>query len=221
MSEPSEQFMTKTLPNGMTLLGQKMPQVSSAAMTLVVPAGASHDPTGLEGTAAILCDWSMRGAGERDTRQLNDALDSLGCQHHETVRSDHLIFSAGLLGRNLDEVLDIYADVLLRPRLADETFEPCRALVQQDLESLEDEPAHKCTLMLRERFYPRPLGASTYGSAESLAAATPAGVREHYGKRFSPAGTILAVAGELDWDAFCDQAERLFGDWDTPAPPGR
>jgi len=219
VSERTEEFMTRPLANGMTLLGQKMPQVSSAAMTLVVPAGASHDPAGLAGSAAVLSEWCLRGAGDRDTRQLNDALDALGCQHHESVRSDHMIFSAGLLGRNLQAVLALYADILLRPRLTDEAFEPCRALVQQDLESLEDEPAHKCTLMLRERFYPRPLGSNTYGTPESLAAVTPEALRRHAAERLSPAGTILAVAGDLEWEALCDDVERLFGAWNVPEPP--
>jgi len=211
--------MTERLGNGMTLLAQKMPQVSSAAMTLVVPAGAAHDPDGLEGSAAILCEWLLRGTGDRDTRQLNDALDALGCQHNENVRSDHMIFSAGQLGRNLPAVLDIYADILLRPRLTDSAFEPCRALIQQDLAGLEDEPAHKCTLMLRERFYPRPLGSNTYGRPESLAAVTPEALRRHAAARLSPAGTILAVAGNVNWPALCDQVARLFGGWDAPQPP--
>jgi len=212
-SERSERFFDKRLANGLRLLGQRMEQVSSAAMTLVVPAGAAHDPAGLEGAASILCEWSLRGAGERNTRQFNDALDGLGCQHGETVRSDHIIYSAAQLSRNLHAVLGLYADLLLRPRLADETFEPCRALVEQDLESLQDEPAHKCNLMLRERFYPRPLGASGYGTPGSLAAATPPALRELFRRRFCPAGTILAVAGDIDWPAVCDRAEDLLGDW--------
>ncbi|MBL7141214.1 MAG: insulinase family protein [Planctomycetes bacterium] len=213
----SERFYDKQLPNGLLLLGQKMEQVSSAAMTIIVPAGAAHDPAGLSGAASIVNEWAMRGAGERNTRQLNDALDSLGCQHHEAVRSDHVVFSTAQLSRNLDDVLGIYADILLSPRLEDATFEPSRALIAQDLESLEDEPAHKCSLMLRERFYPRPLGANVYGTVESLAAATPAALREHFGRRFSPEGTILAVAGDIDWPALCERAEQLLGDW---APTG-
>jgi len=216
----SERFFEKQLPNGLWLLGQKMEQVSSAAMTLIVPAGASHDPPGLSGAASIVCEWSTRGAGERNTRELNDALDGLGCQRNETVRSDHIIFSTAQLSRNLDDVLGIYADILRRPRLEDATFEPSRALVGQDLESLEDEPAHKCTLMLRERFYPRPLGANVYGTSETLAAATPEALREHYGLRFSPKGTILAVAGDIDWPAICDRAEKLFGDWEPTGAAG-
>jgi len=213
----SDQFTIRQLPNGMTLLGQHMEQVSSAAMGLVVPAGSSFDPPGCEGAGAVAAEWFLRGAGDRDTRALNDALDSLGCHHAESVLSRHTMFSAGLLGRNLPDVLAIYSDIILRPRLEDAAFEPSRALVQQDLASLEDEPARKCNLLVRERFYPHPLGRCVYGTAESLAALTPQAVRNHVATRFAPDKCILAVAGNFDWEQVCDLVERHFGDW--PASP--
>ena len=214
-----EKFHVKQLPNGMTLVGQTMENVSSAAMTFQVCAGSARDPEGLGGTATVAAEWALRGAGDRDTRQLNDALDALGCQHHESVRSEHVAFSTAQLGRNLHDVLAVYADILRRPRLDDDTFAPCQALALQDLAALEDEPARKCTILLRERFYPMPLGRSQLGSPESVEALTADAVRRHVGCTFSPAGAIVSVAGHVEWDAFCDDVEALLGDWSPPAPP--
>ncbi len=215
----AEQFFTKELSNGLMLLGQRMEQVASAAMTFVVPAGAACDPDAGAGAGAVAAEWFLRGAGDRDSRQLNDALDSLGCQHDEMVLSEQLQFSSTQLGRNLPRVLDIYADILLRPRLEDATFDPCRQLVLQDLTSLEDEPARKCVMLLREKFYPFPLGRCVYGTAESLGSLTPGAVRGHVKSRLSPRGAILAVAGNFDWNQLVEQAEGLFGGWRSAAPP--
>ena len=215
----SEKFFIEELPNGLTLLGQQMEHVGSAAMTFVVPSGAAHDPAGAAGAACVTSEWCFRGAGHRNTRQLNDALDALGCRRHETVRSEHICFSVAQLGRNLGEVLAIYADILRRPALADDTFEPCRALTLQDLASLEDEPARKCNMLLREKFYPVPLGRCAYGTADSLTAMTAGTVRNHTRKGLDPRGTILATAGNIDWEAFVALAEQHLGDWASePAP---
>jgi predicted Zn-dependent peptidase len=118
-------------------------------------------------------------------------------------------------------VLGIFADILRRPRMEGETFAPSRALIEQDLESLEDEPARKCNLLLRERFYPHPLGQCLYGTAESLAALTPDAVHRHFREHVVAAGAILAAAGNIDWPALTDRAEELFGDWSACAvrPP--
>lgn len=212
----ADSFYIHELPNGMTLVGQRMQTVSSSALSLLVPCGASRDPAGLEGAAAVGGEWCFRGAGARDSRQLNDALDALGCQHSQAVLGEHLQFTAAQLGRNLPAVLEIFADILRRPRLEDETFEPCRQLVMQDLAGLEDEPARKCNLLLRERFYPHPLGRCTYGTEESLRAMTPGAVRAHLRAGLSPAGAILGVAGAIDWDSFRRLAEKAFGDWTSP-----
>ncbi len=213
-----ERFFVKELANGMTLLGQQMDHVSSAAMTLVVRSGAAFDPPEAAGAASVACEWCLRGAGDRSTRQLNDALDAMGCQHHESVRSEHLLLTAAQLGRNLPAVLAMFADILRRPRLEDETFAPSRALIEQDLASLEDEPARKCSLLLRERFYPSPLGRCIYGSPETLGALEPAMVRGHIREHVGPTGAILAVAGNIDWPSLCDLAEGLFGDWPAAEP---
>ncbi|MFB3891050.1 MAG: M16 family metallopeptidase [Phycisphaerae bacterium] len=224
----AEEFFIKEMPNGMTLLGQRMPQVTSAAMTLLAPAGSSHDEAQAAGSASVIAEWVLRGAGDRDTRMLNDELDSLGCQHSEHVNSEHMQFAAAQLGRNLPQVLAIYADIVRRPRLEDATFEPCRQLALQDLAALEDEPAQKCNLMLRERFYPYPLGRSPYGTAETLAALTPEVVRRQAQVHFNPHGAILAVAGAFDWARLCEDVDKYFGAWTQPAdkpvtasPPAR
>jgi predicted Zn-dependent peptidase len=213
-----EQFYVEPLPNGMTLLAQRMETVASTAMTFVARAGAAYDPAELAGAAGVASEWCLRGAGDRDTRRLNDALDSLGCQHHEAVQSEHLQFSCVQLARNAPAVLEIYADILRRPQCGDETFAPCRDLIAQDLAGLEDEPARNCNLMLREKFYPWPLGRCVYGRAETLAAMTPEALRDHLVSHLVPDGSILAVAGDVDWPAFRDQSQRLLGDWRAPAP---
>ncbi|MCL2700232.1 MAG: insulinase family protein [Phycisphaerae bacterium] len=216
----TERFHIHELPNGLTLLGQPMDGVSSASMSVLIPMGAAHDPADAAGAAAVTAEWLIRGAGDRNSRQLNDALDALGCQHDESAQGEHLHVSTAQLGRNLPDILAIVADMLRRPRLEDDTFDPCRQLILQDLETLEDEPARKCNILLRERFYPHPLGRNVLGHADCLAVMQPADVRRHARAAMTPAKAILAVAGNIDWDRFVSLATQLFGDWQAaPAKP--
>ncbi len=215
----SEQFHIQELDNGLTLLGQTMEGVSSAAMTLLVRGGAAHDPADAEGASTVATEWVMRGAGGMDSRKLNELLDSLGCQHDEGVQSEHISFGAAQLGQNLPQVLAIYRDLLRAPNFADDTFEPCRQLTLQDLASLEDEPARKASILLRERFYPYPLGRCVYGHEESLQIMRPEDVRRHAQTVFSPQQAILSAAGNIDWEALVRLAQEHFGDWQGPPAP--
>src|SRR3954470_18621280 len=123
-------------PNGLVLVGETMPSVQSAAFTLLLPAGAAYEPGDGGGAASMLAEWITRGAGDRDSRELLTALDNLGVSHSESAQTLHTSISAATLGRNLLPALEIYADVLLRPRLDEEEVEPIRALALQGLQSL-------------------------------------------------------------------------------------
>jgi len=208
-----EELFVREFDNGLTVVAQRMSQASSAAMTIALPAGASRDPTPLAGSAAVGTHWLLRGAGDRSSRQLNEALDGLGCQHHEEVRSAHVLLSAAQLGRNLPGTLAVYSDIVRRPLLGDETLDPCRALVSQTLDGLEDEPMRQCNLLIREKFYPFPLGRNPYGNKASLSAMEPGAVRSHLRRHLTPQGTIVSVAGHFDWSELVDMLEQHFGDW--------
>jgi predicted Zn-dependent peptidase len=214
----SQVFYTEEFTNGLTLVAEPIADVSSSAITVSLPAGTRFDPDGCVGSAAVLAEWCFRGAGSRDTRGLNDALDALGCQHHESILSHHMVFSAMQLARNLPAVMEILADVLRRPILDDQTFALSRDLIRQDLDALEDEPARKAFMQLRERFYPEPLGQGLYGSEESLAALTPEGLRAHAASCMSPSGAIISVAGKFDWDGLRGLVGEHLGDWSSDAP---
>ncbi len=215
----SERFYTHHFPNGLALLAQPLAHVVSTAGSLLLPAGASRDGGALAGAGTVLAEWIFRGAGDRDSRAFNDALDALGCHHSEDVSSTFLQLSFSQTHQNLLPVLRLYADAARRHRLAAETFEPCRDLAVQDLAGLEDQPTRKCNLRLRERFFPVPLGASPLGTAEALAEMTAQDVRRHAAGHLTPRGAILAVAGRMEWEPLLQVVTELFGDWDGPALP--
>src|SRR2546423_15465702 len=105
-----------------------MPGVQSAAMTLLIPAGASSDPVDRSGSAAVLSDLVLRGAGPRDSRQLTDYMDSLGLQRSSSAGIHHTRFSSAALGPKVIETLAAYADVVQRAHLPQTGFEAARDL---------------------------------------------------------------------------------------------
>ena len=66
--EKPQQFLHR-LPNGLTLVAERIPAVRSAAMTFLVPAGAASDPLDAAGAATVLSDWILRGAGDREAQE--------------------------------------------------------------------------------------------------------------------------------------------------------
>jgi len=214
----AESVERQVLDNGMVVLGEPMDAVESVAFGFMLPAGASVVEDGFCGAGSVISDWIFRGAGDKSSRELGDALDGLGLHRAGSVGSAHLSLGAALEASNLSEALDLYADIMVRPSLDDEQFEPARQLAIDGVHSLDDDPRHKVMIKLREQFYPHPLGRSAVGDIaelESLSAEKARGiVKEH----FNLSQTIFAVAGKYDFDRVCRQLEGLFaGQRQAPA----
>ena len=197
--------------NGLVLLGEQMEDVESVAFGIMLPAGASVMPEGCCGAANVIADWIFRGAGQRDNRQLGDALDGLGLQRSAGVDSANISIGAALEASNLASAIDLYGDIILCPKLEDEQFIPNRQLAIEGVKGLDDDPRHKVMLKLREQFYPEPLGRSAAGEIADLEALTPETTKKIIAERFNPAKMIFSVAGKYDFDAVVRQLEKIFG----------
>jgi predicted Zn-dependent peptidase len=179
------------------------------AFQLLVPAGAVSDPEGLEGASTLLEGWLWKGAGELDARGLAQALDALGVRRSSGAGLEYTAFAASFLPEVLEEVFRLYALLLTRPRLPEEGFEAVRSVALQSLLSQEDQPARKLFSELRRRVFLSPHGRDPLGREEDLKRATPKALREDFGRRYTPRGAILAVAGGVSWERLLGALEPL------------
>ena len=203
------------LSNGLTVLGERMDYVQSVAFHILTSGGAARLPDGCCGAAAVLSEWLFRGAGSRNSRQLVDALDGLGIHHNSAISANHLTLNGALEAGNLGPAIDLFADILLSPKLDAEQFELSRKLAIQDLQGLDDEPRSKVMLLLHEQYYPDPFGRPGQGKEAELAALTAERCGQIANRLFDPTRIIFSIAGHYDFDAVCRQLETRF------SSPGR
>lgn len=202
-----------SLANGMVLVGEPDDAFASAAFQLLVPAGCVNDPVERAGLSSLACEMTLRGAGDRGSRDLVNDLENLGVERSESVSVSQAVFGGAGLASSLETALGIYADIVRRPHLAEEQLEAAKLVCLQELHGIEDEPSHKLMQELRRQHYPPPWGRASQGQAEAIEAATIDEVRSFHAGYYQPRGAILAVAGSFDWDRLCGVVEELFGDW--------
>ena len=210
MSEP---ILSHTFPNGLVLVAEPMMSLQSAAFTFLVPAGCVHDPDDRSGLGGFTCEMALRGAGRRDSRQFILDLDNLGVERIESVSNGHTAYSGATLAENLPAALSIFADMLRAPHLPADQLEAGRLVMLQELRAVEDEPAQKVMLELRRRHYPVPWGRPAQGEQKSLEAIAIDDIRAHFDRTYRPNGTILGVAGRIDFEPLQQHVGRLLGDW--------
>ncbi len=216
MSQP---ILSHTFANGLVLVAEPMGWLQSAAFTFLAPAGCVLDPAARSGLSSFTCEMLLRGAGERDGRQFILDLDGLGVERHESVSNAHATYSGATVAENLPAALAIYADLLRRPHLPAEQLESCRQVVLQDLRAVEDEPAEKVMIELRRQPLSASLGPFGTGRASGPGGRLARRRAPLFQRHYLPNGTILGVAGRVDWEPLVDLVGQLLGDWQPqPAP---
>ena len=211
----AERLDKHILKNGMVLLGEPMEAVESVAFGFMLPAGAAQLPEGCCGAGMVIADWIFRGAGDKNSRELGDALDSLGLHRASSVGSSHITIGAVLEAGNLAQALDLYASIILAASLEEDQFELARQLAIDGVRALDDDPRQKVMLKLREQFYPSPLGRSTLGEIAELQALTAEKTKQIIKDNFNLSETIFAVAGKYDFDAIVSIFDSRFSILDT------
>lgn len=204
---------THRFDNGLVLLAEPMDWLESAAFTILVPAGCVHEPRERSGLSGFTCEMALRGAGPRDSRQFINDLDCIGLERSESVGEAHTRFGGATVAANLPDALSIFADLLRRPHFPADQLEAGRQVMFQDLRAVEDEPGQKVMLRLRQHHYPDPWGRPSQGEATAIEATSIDDIRDYFRQAYHPEGTILGVAGQINWESLKDTVGNLLADW--------
>ena len=211
---------TQVLAGGAALVMLPIVGVNSVALTCLMPGGSAYDAEESDGTAAMLSELMLRGAGSLNSRQLSDALDRASAQRSCDVSAWHLQLAMAVTRSNLDAALGLFGLILREARLPADAVDPARSLCEQALEGIEDDPQSEVMLRLRERHADAPYHRHGYGSLRGLRGATASSLRRAWSQRVVPGGTIIGLAGAIDTALVAQRLRTNLGDWSgTAAEP--
>jgi len=212
-----------TLPNGMQVILAERHAVPLVSMTLVVDAGYAADADGLPGTTSLAMDMLDEGTSSRDALEISEELTRLGATLSTSASLDSALVSMAALAENLDNSLDLFADVVLHPAFPE--AELTRKKTQQ-LAAIEREKATPFLMALRvfpqliygpDHAYSVPFtGSGTDASIPRIKRAT---LSDYHRTWFRPNNATLVVVGDTRMADLEPKLERLFGDWRRGSVP--
>lgn len=208
-----------TLGNGLRIITAPMPRLPLVTVLALVDAGASADPSGAEGVAALTARTLTEGTAALDGAALTDRLESLGTSLDGYADWDTTAARFTVMPARLTEAFALLADVLRAP-----------AFPAGDVARRRDERVAELTQRLAEprgladqRFagfvydrasrYARPSG----GTIATVAGLDATAVRALHAAHYCPTATTLIFVGDVTPDVAHALAQSAFGDWDGTA----
>lgn len=199
--------------NGLVLLFEEMDWSQSFAIEISTAAGSVFDPPTGNGLAALTCEMTNRGAAGYDKRRFLDTLENLGIETSEQASRQSAIFRSTGLIDNWERALELMCLQIREPTLSEEEFDDCRRIQLLEIIGVEDEPKVKSALALNSLLVPDPWGKPVNGTVDSVSALTNEDVRSFHQRFYRPNGTVVALAGHVNWERAKEKVGQLFGDW--------
>ncbi len=210
-----------TLDNGLGVWTVYHPQVPVVSLMLLIRRGSAADPPGREGLAAIAADMLDEGSGDRSAIDIHEALARLGAQFDTDIGSDAIVVSTTALSRFTDRVLELMADVVVRPALREADFARVRQLRLHRLMQLRDIPSAVADRAFLKLLYgTHPYGHAPIGAEPALREMTIEDVRAFHARAIRPAVSTLIAVGDCDHEAIVRFAQMAFGGWSTTGADG-
>jgi len=210
---PPNYFYHK-LPNGIELIGQYMPSLSSISFGFQLDAAVVNEPEEKQGLSHLFEYMLFQGTKKKDARALNEAFESLGARKGASTSLETAMTWAQIVNTKFDATLDLFHEILLQPTFPKDELEPMRNLVLQEIRRRDDEPMSRIFELVRGEFYKgTPLSRPVLGTNESVQNIQRADLQNFWQQYYHPNDTIFALAGKFDWEHVVERLDSLFSDW--------
>lgn len=204
-----------TLSNSLTVIVSKRHAFPTAAVNLVVRAGAAADPSGKEGNAWMTAEMLDEGSRTRSALEIAHELERLGATLSIAADLEASTLALRSLSRNLDTATAILADVALQPDFPAAELERQR---QRRLDAILRERENP--QVLASQLFPRLLygpdhtyGRWPGGAPDSLRVLTVTDLVAFYEAHYRPENAALIFTGDVGFEEAVALAERHFGAW--------
>src|SRR5579884_3385131 len=208
------------LPNGIEMIGQYMPSLSSITFGLQFEAAVVNEPEEKAGLAHLFEYMLFQGTKEKDARALNEAFESLGARKGASTGLETAQIWAQIVNTKFDATLALISELVLTSTFPKDELEQMRNIVLQEIRRRDDEPMSRIFDLVRANFYQgTALARPLLGTSESVRSLQRYDLRQFWKERYQPNNMLFAIAGKFDWDHVVRRVEELFDDWQGEAAP--
>jgi predicted Zn-dependent peptidase len=208
------------LPNGMEMVGQYMPSLSSITLGFQLDAAVINEPEDKAGLAHLFEYMLFQGTKQKDARALNEAFESLGVRKGASTAWEWTRVLAQMVNTKFDATLPLMHEILLTPTFPQNELEQMRSIILQEIRRRDDEPMSRIFDLARASFFKGSAFARlSLGTTESVQKLQRRDLRDFWQARYHPNDVIFSIAGKFDWDHVVEQVQNLFGDWSGQAEP--
>ena len=212
-----------TLKNGLQVIVLPSHKVPTFNMQMVVLSGGLSDKPDFRGLSGFTAALLREGTAKRSSKDISEQIDALGATLTAGSGLSSMISTVSTSGlvENLDQTLDLFADLIRNPTFPQAEVDKYKTRTLAQLQFLRSNPQFLAAEQFQRAIYgtSHPASLNT-APVESIKKLTPKDLAGFHSTYYHPNNAILAIVGDVTLKEMLPKLEKAFGDWqkgDVPA----
>lgn len=208
-----------TLDNGMVVLIRENHAAPVVVVEGFLRAGSIHEPADRAGLASFVASMVTRGSAAYDFDAFNETVEGVGASLGVSADDHTTGFGLTSLSEDFPTLLGVLADVLQHPTFPAGQIPRLRNQKLVHIQERDQDTQQVANLRFYASLFPdHPYGRANSGYANTIGAITRADLEAFHAARYTAAGSIIVIVGDLETAAALDLVQAHFGDWRGPVP---
>lgn len=211
--DPTPQFQSKTLTNGLKVVVTPNHEVPYITMLLGLRPGAYTEQK--PGTASMTLKMLIKGGTAKHTaEELADDLETFAIDLDGSAEIDSSSLSGGCLTEQIERAIGLMAEAVVSPEFDAQAFEKYRKQEIAELAIQGKEPQFAVDRELRRRLFgEHPYARLATGEVKDVEALTVKDLQKWWKKYGRPDMAVLYFGGDIELEQAAKLAEAAFQPW--------
>ncbi len=217
-----ESVVRQAFGGGAVALIRETRATPSVAIRGYLDGGALHDPPGREGLAMFAASMVTRGTTMHTSESLALMLDSLGASLSVRADIEGVSFAARCLAEDVTQLIDLLAEVLVRPTFPPDEIEKQRARIVTGIREARHDTRAAAEKAFRAAAYSsaHPHRRTPEGEEETVAAITRDDLVAFHRTWYRPEKAVVAIVGDVAAPRILEHLASALDGWRGAPPPG-
>ncbi len=205
--------------NGLRIVTEKISSVRSVALGIWVGTGSKFESEQNNGISHFLEHMFFKGTATRSAKEIAESFDEIGGNVNAFTSKEYTCYYARVLDQHAVIALDVLSDMFFHSVFDAEELEKEKNVVIEEIGMYEDTPDDLVhDLIARACYADHPLGYSILGTEDVLRSLRRDDLLAYIDDRYTPANTVITVAGNFD-DSLIEAIKQRFSGFARPGVP--
>lgn len=186
------------LPSGLTVLVHENHALPVVAMSLFVRAGARWESEDEAGLTNLLQQVMLKGTSTRSASDMAEATERMGGTLGASSDADFAELRGTALARHWAALLELLADIALRPALLPSEIDTERRVILSGIRNRQDQPFPRAfDTMMSSLYGAHPYAKPALGRPAAVERADRQALVVHHGRHYRAPLMIVSVSGDV------------------------